>query len=272
LLPASTDPSPNPVSGNSDSGKNFDLPAWLQAISAIVGTGTAIFLASVTKRQVSLSKVQTGLMDGQLKATERAADAAASSVRVAEDTLTISQRPWVTVDVRLVGPMIHTANGADFAFEYTMENVGNTPALRAFPQPILYAKTKRMPSEDIVLTNYITSRADPTEDPLGFTIGPRAKHVFTMRQHISRENIEETRKSYTINGLTTNILPIKFVGIVTYRSVVAKARHETSFYYDIMKLNDDDPPVLVGLSVLDQEIRAEKLALIKNILFSPYMT
>ena len=39
-----------------------------------------------------------------------------------------------------------------------------------------------------------------------------------------------------------------------------------------MKLNDDDPPALVGLSVFDQEIGAEKLALVKNILFSPYMT
>ena len=154
-------------------------------------------------------------MDGQSKATERAADAAASSVRVAEDTLTISQRPWVTVDVRLVGPMTYTANGADFAFEYTMENVGNTPALRAFPQPILYAKTKRMPSEDVVLTRYIMSRADPTEDPLGFTIRPKAKHVFTMRQHISREDIEQTRESYAFNGLATNTLPVKFVSIVT---------------------------------------------------------
>ena len=168
--------------------------------------------------------------------------------------------------------MTYTANGADFAFEHTMENVGNTPALRVFPQPILYAKTKQMPPEDVVLTNYIKSRADPTEDPLGFTIGPKAKHVFTMRQNISSEDIEKTRESYTVNGVATNILPVKFVGVVTYRSVVAKRQHETSFYYEVMKLNDDDPPVLICLSVLDQEIRAEKLALVKNILFSPYMT
>lgn len=253
--PAPANPSTSPTGDNADNGKGLDWPAWIQAASAIATGVATIVLVSITGRQarlagnqVELGKLQTAIydrqasiMDGQLKATERAADAAASSVRVAEDTLTISQRSWITVDVRLVGPMTYTANDANFAFEYTMENIGNTPALRAFPQPILYDKTKRMPSEDIVLTNYIMSRGDPTEDPLGFTIGPKAKHVFTMRQHISRKSIEETRKSYKINGLATNILPVKFVGVVTYRSVVSKKQHETSFYYDIMKLNDDDP-------------------------------
>ena len=234
---APTNPGASPASDNANDGKGLDWPAWIQAASAVATGIATIVLVSITGRQarlagnqVELGKLQTaiydrqaGIMDGQSKATERAADAAASSVRVAEDTLTISQRPWVTVDVGLVGPMTYTANGADFAFEYTMENVGNTPALRAFPQPI-FAKTKRMPSEDVVLTRHIMSRADPTEDPLGFTIGPKAKHVFTMHQHISREDIEETRESYAFNGLATNTLPVKFVSIVTYRSAVSKKK------------------------------------------------
>jgi hypothetical protein len=60
-----------------------------------------------------------------------AAKAAQRSADVAKDTLNATQRPWIQIkDIKIVGPMEFIDEQARINLEFTLKNVGKSPALR----------------------------------------------------------------------------------------------------------------------------------------------
>jgi hypothetical protein len=68
------------------------------------------------------------------EAATKAADAAMESVAIAEKTLSVTQRPWINVHVDIGGPLVYDINGANFTFNFILENIGNSPARNVWPE------------------------------------------------------------------------------------------------------------------------------------------
>ena len=253
------------------------VSAAVSACAAVLIYQVTVRQARISENQLTFSRKQTKLMEGQLVATEIAAKAASQSVEVAqkqseiaETSLTNSQRPWIVVEVRVAGPMKYDANGASFLFDYVVANVGGSPALAVLPTPFIYSHTIDMPDQAQVLRDRV--RGVTKFDSMGYTIGPNAQELFRIGQSVSYDEIRATVESYRFDGQATGILPIYLVGKISYKSALSRQNHETTFYYDILKLNDDAIPVVVGLSTYDIDINADRLVVRKNILFSTQMT
>src|ERR1035437_444117 len=100
-------------------------------INAASAVAIAIFTAVLSVFTISLSG-----------STRIAANAAKESADVANKTLIATQRPWVTADVIVVGPLIFKNGGAVITLRYSLKNLGAPPAANAnfnakmFPTPL----------------------------------------------------------------------------------------------------------------------------------------
>lgn len=242
-----------------------------KAINALIAFFTFLLWVS-THRLWTTARDQSRDMKASVRVARQAATAALAQAQIAKRTLVLAQRPWIIVDVKIAGPMAYGPNGADFIFEYIMENVGNSPAFAVFPDSHLYSKTKAMPPENTVLKNRLSPDKHKATDPFGLTIGPKAKHSLKISQAISYEEIRNTVESYRFNGRVSRMFPVYLVGVVAYRSPVSSDLHETSYYYSVFKFSEGSSPNVVGLSVEDTDIEASRLVLEKSLLYSPYMT
>ena len=58
--------------------------------------------------------------------------AAEKSARIAEDTLVATQRPWVTADIQVGGPLRYDVNGANITVRFILRNIGHSPAMHVW--------------------------------------------------------------------------------------------------------------------------------------------
>ncbi len=87
------------------------------------------------QKQLSWAKVSAALLAVYVMATlgiywanKKAADAAKVSADVAHDTLLVANRPWVSAEVFVDGPLQFTQNGATIALKVRLQNIGHSVA------------------------------------------------------------------------------------------------------------------------------------------------
>lgn len=69
-------------------------------------------------------------------AAVKAADAATRSAEVAERTMVLNDRPWVSIEIELTGPLIFDAEGCRIDATITLTNHGRSPAI----SPMIFFK------------------------------------------------------------------------------------------------------------------------------------
>jgi hypothetical protein len=65
----------------------------------------------------------------QWKTSKEAAQPAQDAVKIARQTLDLSNRPWLSVDIQQKSPLAFNAIGAQMSINFSLKNVGHTPAL-----------------------------------------------------------------------------------------------------------------------------------------------
>jgi len=94
---------------------------------------------ALSSRQASIMLRQADLMDGQLKATERAANAAASANEFSLNVFKATQRPWVSiVSEEVASPLLLENNKSVVKLGLTLKNTGSIPAFRVSVWPKIY--------------------------------------------------------------------------------------------------------------------------------------
>lgn len=82
-------------------------------------------------------------MKASIKVAEDAAKAAGRSAEVAERTMILNDRPWVGVDLDIVGPLVFTADNCSIKLAMTITNHGRSPAIRAEPYVEFFVCTQK---------------------------------------------------------------------------------------------------------------------------------
>jgi hypothetical protein len=87
------------------------LIIWMSVLTLLGIVGTVIYTAR------------------QWKATDKAANAARDAADTGRDTLIASNRPWLDVDISIVGPLMFDSAGAHLEANIITSNLGHSPAI-----------------------------------------------------------------------------------------------------------------------------------------------
>jgi hypothetical protein len=204
------------------------------AISALATIAIAVYtvvLARVSNRQAKLIKES---IDEAVKATDQAkiaASAAIESNELSRNAMIAEQRPWVSIEIGLAGPLTWSDTGADFVFQFDLQNLGQSPALNVFVDIEIHGF---FGSNGIELQRNLSTRLrNRPFMVLGINLFPGKDARFQNRISIGPEAIEAitNRWASEFNTNSSWISPL-LVGCVSYFSVF-DSRHETGFIRQI---------------------------------------
>jgi len=65
----------------------------------------------------------------QLREMQTASDLTREGIRISAETLIATQRPWVSIEMTILGPLTFDANGAGINIGVTLKNDGHSPAM-----------------------------------------------------------------------------------------------------------------------------------------------
>lgn len=161
-----------------------------------------------------------------------AAKAAEKGNRINQQIYAANQRPWVSFEVTVGGPLRYDVNGMNVTLDFTVRNVGRTPALYVFPAPSLHLRREGH-RDDLAVQQRLCAqeRERPvSQREIGVTVFPG--QVVTLPHMIISVSKEEV-----IAGTlprTKWLVPI-IVGCINYQSAFEEIRHQTRFIYWLNK-------------------------------------
>jgi hypothetical protein len=147
-----------------------------------------------------------------------------------------TQRPWITVDVRIGGPLAYDANGANFTFVFILENIGNSPATNVWPDfkvvapdsgPIVTHFDERKMQREI-----IERRKHSEKIWHGDTIFPKKTIEKRITYTITMEELSKIMKHAPIDA---PLLSPSLIGAVCYYSHFSTAPNQTGFICEIRR-------------------------------------
>lgn len=178
----------------------------------------------------------------QLKASSDALSLSEKSIRVTEQTLIASQRPWLSVEAGLAGPLRITESEVRVEVGFTIKNVGKSPAINVQIEPLLVSGMNKTEQEHVIartqrLAEDIKKRPLADESILGQTIFPGE----VLRQSIGLGiRIDELRASIP-DGMTLDMFGLELAGYVTYRTPFNDGIHLTHFSGTIGRHHPERP-------------------------------
>ena len=147
---------------------------------------------------------------------------------MAEKTLSATQRPWITVDVDIGGPLVYDVNGPNFTFKFILENIGNSPARNVWPdfKIVLLNGGQIITHFDVreIQIEMIKDRKNIEQAYVGHTIFPKERVTQQM--------------TYTITNFTRNqhgVISPMLVGAVYYYSDFGSKPHQTGLMRGISR-------------------------------------
>jgi hypothetical protein len=152
-------------------------------------------LADEMKAQAASTETIATEAKIQARAAEKSADAVKDSVTVAQNSLELSLRPWVSVKVEIAGPLTWDQNGGHLSLRYTFSNVGHSPALGFFslPQLVVEPSVGMSPvKERQDLCRYVTGPNVSMKDVLF----PGEIRESFMKVNVSRADAERANPSW----------------------------------------------------------------------------
>jgi len=185
-----------------------------------------IAIAIATTAYVTVATYQLKAMNKTLKETKRAAkaaqeaaDAAQRQVVTMQKQLEMSERPWITIQFTISGPLTFDNEMANLRLQYTLKNVGHSVAkninieARAFLQSFKEGKFFVALEHQKVTCDRALARTDE-ERSHGLTLFPNEEAVSNLTVAINKEEIDATLVPFP-NTSDKYIAP-GFVGCVTY--------------------------------------------------------
>jgi hypothetical protein len=101
-----------------------------------------ILIFIVTVRIAWIYADQLAAMVTANSINKQAADAATNAANTASAELELAQRPWIDFDFRIIGGLHQEADGITLKVNFSLKNIGHSPALDVFPEAIGFVAYK----------------------------------------------------------------------------------------------------------------------------------
>lgn len=185
--------------------------------------------------QTFIAGFGTVLVAVALLYTAKATTAAIEANRISREAYFADQRPWIAFDAKLNGPITYGVNGCSISFEFTLSNVGKTPAMHTdVSYEIIHewgdmdmAKHQRRISDRVAANN---------AEGYGNTIFPGQVFPSSYGGMISREELERGLALWQSRyNDSAYMISLHLVGCVFYRSSITNAQHQTGFIRQVYR-------------------------------------
>ncbi len=103
---------------------------WTDEKGGFITALATVIIAILTAFYVHYSRAQWKVMSDQLPDLHASAQAAQQSAKVAQDTLIASNRPWLDIQLKIIGPLTFDDLGAHLPLQIEATNIGHSPAVR----------------------------------------------------------------------------------------------------------------------------------------------
>lgn len=175
--------------------------------------------------QESHMRAQNMVLSNTASAMERSADISARA-------LIASQRPWVFADVKVGGPLQIQQNGdVTIRLDFTMKNVGNSPALVAWP----YARAVFGDQDFILTQGAVLSEARQRQGiDLGLTVFQEYPMMASITVALPFSTIKDNAQYKAMKRIAPNI-----VGAIDYQFPFNNDRGATGFVYLLTYIGDN---------------------------------
>lgn len=191
--------------------------------------------------------VFTGLM---WWANKKSADAANSAAKTARDTLIATDRPWLTADVRLAGPLVFDRTGAvSVPVWYAVKNTGHSPAVKAWAFPELFLPRNPETEPNIEREKFCSSVTRMTNGtgqaifPSGSAPDPAGVVSTAVAGNIVRQAESDGFISPTI------------ILCIAYQTTLEDKWHHTGMIFDIFQItNGERLAIKVGQNVPQNQL------------------
>ncbi len=171
-----------------------------------------------------------GQMMVQNDAAKTSADAAKSAAETAAAQLEMTDRPWVTIDVLITGPLTYSDEGVQMNFSFVPKNIGHSPAQDVLISPQLIPVS--MGDDVRVKQNQICKVANQTGFPK-YTLFPDEPFTQPFGLGMSAESIAARWGKLPPNMGLPDPIPIALVGCVDYTYGTSRRHHQTGFALDV---------------------------------------
>lgn len=271
--PAPANPSPDVAGYHPDDGKGLDLPAWIQAMSAVATGIATVFLVKITSRQagfaekqIEISGLQTTIYDLQATLMGRQTDIYERQANIAEGQREISdrqagiaqrqteimasqrdislatERAWVRADIRITGPVQVAQSAVTLSFEVDLINSGALPAYATRPDINVYPWGARTGVSDDHIT-YRWMRFKPDRVVRQSVIFPQQTVVLDYQGSIRVSEIEQASNT---RGQGKDGFVAAIRGVVWYDYPGTDEVHSTIFHAHIVRKGEPGTPASWG--------------------------
>jgi hypothetical protein len=196
-----------------------------------------------------------------LSATKQSANVAQKAADTTAKQLELLERPWMSADVSIAGPLVFDKSGAHLSLDVILNNTGHSPAIRTFTNveffavlspPGLFKERERFCNE-IGFSSSLPSNA-----PLGDTYLPGEKTPRRWNISISSAEIEKATSDF--DG---SIVP-EIILCIAYHSNFASVQYHTGYIFNLRGYDPNWlPSSTLGIRPAGGEIPPARLMLIR---------
>jgi hypothetical protein len=181
-------------------------------------------------------EAQTKRADRANVLADRSAKAAEETAKTSAEQLDVADRPWVSIDMNVIGPLTFDANGANLKTLMTLRNSGHSPAAGLW----ILGELLSMAATDLTVERDRLCE----EAKAQATTNPRMATTLFPTSDYNREWIFTSGKESLENAIKENhgiIIPALIV-CVAYRPAFTMSVHKTARIYWVMDANDPRNP------------------------------
>lgn len=169
---------------------------------------------------------------GYMKTSNETASTAANT---AKDEFEASQRPWIKVQLHHTGNLVREADGGlALSLSIKMENIGNTVAQNAYPNPGFYLGegfVDEVKSRQSQLASEFKPLADSSH--VGMTIFPGDSFAIPITICVSKGEVDKKSGTHAEMGFGDCLPPLFIVGSVHYKSATGDREYRTGFIREL---------------------------------------
>lgn len=210
-------------------------------------------IATAAEAQYAVGAVGLALLFGTLLFTgwaaisaKQAAIAAAQSVSISQQTLTATQRPWVSCTPRIGSALVFKDGAATIKIDFLLRNFGVTPAtnVEVHHRIVTEAHEAWAVAREVVET---TRKRKPNR-ALGHKIFPTDTFIFGITTTIPKNDIDAFGKRFGQEE-SDKLWPPTIVGCVVYNSPFNSTNHVTEFMVQFGKRDHENPKIFLAFDI-----------------------
>jgi len=193
---------------------------WIKLAVEIAMLFVVAAYAAVTSFQLIEMKITSD-------AAVKSANAAKSAADTAAEELELSQRPWVDFSFRIIGGLHQESNGITLKVDFSLKNIGHSPALDVFPEAIGFVAYKGHMDENTAQQDLCNRMAAAK----GFD--HLIPQIFTDRPAIHQPVIVTFNQADIEAAKPGGFFQPVILGCIDYHSSFSDKHLQAPFIYDI---------------------------------------